>query len=168
MDQLTDSLESALAQVEAEQIDDAVPEIANAVLAAGAAALGDYLPEEPPLPEIDAPHAPVHPQATAYSAAGPEPDATPAPADAVRPPVVPGFPHPDPIFGDHVPEHVPAAATAQLPAGIEDSIKEMIKPLIMQWLNENLGRIVEQAVREELADRRLDMAAFRLGGNPNR
>ena len=44
----------------------------------------------------------------------------------------------------------------------------MIKPLIMQWLNENLGRIVEQAVREELADRRPDLAAFRIGGNVKR
>jgi cell pole-organizing protein PopZ len=172
MDQLTDSLESALAQVEAEQIDDAVPEIAEAVLAAGAAAVGDDLPEEPPLPEMDAPHIPpVHSQAAVHSAAfpaGPKPDTTPNPADAVRAPVMPGFPHPDPIFADHMPEHVPAPPAAQLPAGIEDSIKEMIKPLIMQWLNENLGRIVEQAVREELADRRPDLAAFRIGGNVKR
>jgi cell pole-organizing protein PopZ len=164
MDQLTDSLESALAQVEAEQIDDAVPEIAEAVLAAGAAAAGDDLPEEPPLPEMDAPHVRVHSQAAIYSAAiaaGPEPD-------VARAPVMPGFPHPDPIFADHMPEHVPAAAAAQLPTGIENSIKEMIKPLIMQWLNDNLGRIVEQAVREELAERHLDMAAFRIGGNAKR
>ena len=51
-----------------------------------------------------------------------------------------------------------------LPDGIEESIKEMIKPLIMQWLNDNLARIVEQAVREELADRGGDLADLRPRG----
>lgn len=40
-----------------------------------------------------------------------------------------------------------------LPGDLEDSIKEMIKPLIINWLNDNLLRIVEKAVREELAER---------------
>jgi hypothetical protein len=38
-----------------------------------------------------------------------------------------------------------------MPTGMENTIKEMIKPLIVQWLNENLPRIVEKAVREELS-----------------
>lgn len=38
------------------------------------------------------------------------------------------------------------------PAGLEDSIKELIKPLIVQWLNDNLPRIVERAVREEISE----------------
>ncbi len=45
----------------------------------------------------------------------------------------------------------PAARSATLPSGIEEAVKELIKPLIVQWLNENLPRIVEKAVREELA-----------------
>lgn len=40
-----------------------------------------------------------------------------------------------------------------LPPSLEGSIKEMIKPLIIQWLNDNMARIVEEAVREELTDR---------------
>jgi len=48
----------------------------------------------------------------------------------------------------------PPLGPIQLPSGIEDSIKDMLKPLIVQWLNDNLARIVEQAVREELAERR--------------
>lgn len=45
----------------------------------------------------------------------------------------------------------PTARSATLPSGIEEAVKELIKPLIVQWLNENLPRIVENAVREELA-----------------
>ncbi|WP_088360682.1 MULTISPECIES: DUF2497 domain-containing protein [Rhodomicrobium] len=47
-------------------------------------------------------------------------------------------------------EAKPAIALA-LAGGLEESIKEMVKPLIVEWLNENLPRIVEKAVREELA-----------------
>ena len=46
----------------------------------------------------------------------------------------------------------PALSQSALPSGLEDSIKELIKPLIIEWLNNNLPRIVEKAVREELAD----------------
>lgn len=46
-----------------------------------------------------------------------------------------------------------SAPTLNLPGSLEGSIKEMIKPLIIQWLNENLPRIVEEAVREELTGR---------------
>lgn len=49
------------------------------------------------------------------------------------------------------PEH--AAPALSLPSGLEGSIKELIKPLIIQWLNDNLPRIVEEAVREELTSR---------------
>ncbi|MGB0087390.1 MAG: DUF2497 domain-containing protein [Rhodomicrobiaceae bacterium] len=49
---------------------------------------------------------------------------------------------------------VPLAIAAELP-GLEDAIKELIKPLIVQWLNENLPRIVEKAVREEIAEQAL-------------
>ncbi|HKJ62265.1 MAG TPA: DUF2497 domain-containing protein, partial [Hyphomicrobiales bacterium] len=48
--------------------------------------------------------------------------------------------------------HQPAPAL-NLPASVEGGIKEMIKPLIIQWLNDNLPRIVEEAVREELTGR---------------
>ena len=48
-----------------------------------------------------------------------------------------------------------ASPGAAFPAGLEDSIKDMIKPLIVQWLNDNLPRIVERAVREEISDQGL-------------
>ncbi|MBX2805324.1 MAG: DUF2497 domain-containing protein [Hyphomicrobiales bacterium] len=47
----------------------------------------------------------------------------------------------------------PPMPALNLPASLESSIKEMIKPLLIQWLNDNLLRIVEEAVREELSDR---------------
>jgi hypothetical protein len=53
------------------------------------------------------------------------------------------------------PPSLPHALTAHLPSGLEDAIKELIKPLIVQWLNENLPRIVEKAVREEIAEQSL-------------
>jgi cell pole-organizing protein PopZ len=51
------------------------------------------------------------------------------------------------------------------PAGLEDSIKELIKPLIVQWLNDNLPRIVEKAVREEITDQGLVSRARGEGGS---
>ncbi len=53
---------------------------------------------------------------------------------------------------DAVASHQPAPAL-NLPSSLEGGIKEMIKPLIIQWLNDNLPRIVEEAVREELTGR---------------
>jgi hypothetical protein len=50
------------------------------------------------------------------------------------------------------PAAAPALSQSALPSGLEDSFKELIKPLIIEWLNNNLPRIVEKAVREELAD----------------
>ena len=41
----------------------------------------------------------------------------------------------------------------------------MIKPLIVQWLNDNLPRIVERAVREEIADQGLVSRARGEGGS---
>jgi len=51
------------------------------------------------------------------------------------------------------------AAATQLPAGagrtLEESVREMLRPLLMQWLNENMPRILESAIREEIATRGL-------------
>jgi hypothetical protein len=35
--------------------------------------------------------------------------------------------------------------------GLEDTVKELLKPLLMQWLDENMPRIVNEAIREEIA-----------------
>lgn len=50
-----------------------------------------------------------------------------------------------------------AATTVTEPAGrtLEDSVREMLRPLLVQWLNDNMPRIIENAIREELAERSL-------------
>lgn len=53
---------------------------------------------------------------------------------------------------DAAPLETPLLSPKGLPSSLEGSIKEMIKPLIIQWLNDNLPRIVEQAVREGLVE----------------
>lgn len=160
MDQLTDSLESALAEVENFDEFDSEPERAKLQAPpAGRAAMplgaGDELPEEPPLVDGD------------LLVMGTLPTEQPAPthAPAATAPQLPRVAHPDPIFEDQRTEAGSPASNAAspLPAGIETSIKDMIKPLIVQWLNENLSRIVEQAVREELTDRRHQFPELRNG-----
>jgi hypothetical protein len=94
-------------------------------------------------------------------------DASPL-SDHAAPPEPPQQPDYDigPIVSPETPTTVPGALSQglQLPSGIEDSIKEMLKPLIVQWLNDNLARIVEQAVREELAERRGGFPELRARG----
>jgi cell pole-organizing protein PopZ len=173
MAQLTDSLESALAEVGA--LTDvhgpdeprAEPELRITQTAAASApaphpAISDELPEPPPLVDVDltfASPAPETSERRAPTVVQQAPAAAPASIGAA-PKVQPQPPHAthaDPIFEER---KIEAAPAAQLPAGIEDSIKDMIKPLIVQWLNDNLARIVERAVREELADRRHDIPEF--------
>jgi cell pole-organizing protein PopZ len=36
---------------------------------------------------------------------------------------------------------------------LEDAVREMLRPLLLQWLNENMPRILENAIREEIAIR---------------
>ncbi len=36
---------------------------------------------------------------------------------------------------------------------LEDSVRDMLRPMMMQWLNENMPRILENALREEVAAR---------------
>ncbi len=47
---------------------------------------------------------------------------------------------------------------------LEDSVREMLRPLLMQWLNENMPRIIESAIREEIAQRGL---LPKMGGGQN-
>ncbi len=51
----------------------------------------------------------------------------------------------------------PAQAPFSAQAGrtLEDAVREMLRPLLVQWLNENMPRILENAIREEIAVRGL-------------
>jgi cell pole-organizing protein PopZ len=38
------------------------------------------------------------------------------------------------------------------PKSLEDSVKEMLRPMLRKWLDENMQRVLTQALREELED----------------
>jgi hypothetical protein len=46
-------------------------------------------------------------------------------------------------------ERLQHSATA--PRTLEDTVREMLRPLLVQWLNENMPRIINEALRDELA-----------------
>jgi cell pole-organizing protein PopZ len=51
--------------------------------------------------------------------------------------------------------HMSASEASALPAGLEGNVKEMLKPMLASWLDENLPRLVEKAISDELAKRDL-------------
>lgn len=57
--------------------------------------------------------------------------------------------------------HYVGTAPAALPSSahrtLEDAVREMLRPLLVQWLNEHMPRILENAIREEIATRGLDL-----------
>jgi len=68
----------------------------------------------------------------------------PQPATQVQPLV------PAQFIGPAQPAISPQASTA-----LEGAVREMLRPLLVQWLNENMPRILENAIREEIAMRGL-------------
>ncbi len=91
----------------------------------------------------------------AASAADPEP----APEPEHRPAPPPRPPHRDEPLVGRIAETASVAAFRELsaatsPAGkgrtLEDLAREMLQPMLRQWLDENLPRIVEAAVRDEV------------------
>jgi cell pole-organizing protein PopZ len=51
--------------------------------------------------------------------------------------------------------HMDGLQAAALPAGLEDSVQEVLKPMLAEWLDQNLPRLVEKALSDELAKRDL-------------
>jgi cell pole-organizing protein PopZ len=47
------------------------------------------------------------------------------------------------------------ASSATAPGTLEDLIREMLRPMLVQWLNEHMPRILENAIREEITKRGL-------------
>jgi len=58
-------------------------------------------------------------------------------------------PNTTPRDGLKTPERLQTSPSG--PKTLEETIKEMLKPLLLQWLNENMPRIVNEAIREEIA-----------------
>jgi cell pole-organizing protein PopZ len=53
------------------------------------------------------------------------------------------------------PREAEAARPAALRTPLEDAVRDMLQPMLAQWLNEHMPRILEKAIREEIATRGL-------------
>jgi cell pole-organizing protein PopZ len=51
--------------------------------------------------------------------------------------------------------HAQPSFPAQGSRALEEAVREMLRPLLVQWLNEHMPRILENAIREEIATRGL-------------
>ena len=85
---------------------------------------------------IAAPVLAVEPVAPDVSPAQP----TPAPAAVAPPQAAPAVSSPAPV--------VTAAGTART---MEDTVSELLRPMLRQWLDQNMPRVIEKALRSELA-----------------
>jgi hypothetical protein len=121
--------------------------------------------QEPPHAEepeaIAAPEPPQPPEEKSVQltveAAAPKPPAAPPPAAPQTQTQI------QPIAQAQVPPlaqvqfagMVQPSVSAKASSGLEDAVREMLRPLLVQWLNENMPRILENAIREEIALRGL-------------
>ncbi len=100
-------------------------------------------PEPPPASAAPAPEREEIAPSLAVEAAAPQPAAA-HPEKQAQPLVRAQFAGPaQPV--------IPAQASGAL----ESAVREMLRPLLVQWLNENMPRILENAIREEIAMRGL-------------
>ncbi len=53
------------------------------------------------------------------------------------------------------PREAEAARPAASGPPLEDAVRDMLRPLLVQWLNDHMPRILESAIREEIATRGL-------------
>lgn len=93
------------------------------------------------------------------AATAPQPEPEPAPEPEPEPAAAPpSFTRDEPLIG-RVAESAAASAFRELsaattPAGkgrtLEDLAREMMGPMLREWLDQNLPRIVEAAVRDEV------------------
>lgn len=91
----------------------------------------------------------------------PEPEPEPAPPPPVEPPPAPVFSREEvaeTLVGDHA-SSLAATAFGSLSSALlmpkdgrtlEDVVRELLRPLLKEWLDQNLPRIVENKVEEEV------------------
>ena len=91
-------------------------------------------------------------------AAPPEPEPQPEPLSAEPAPAPPPVFHDEPLVSRRAAKaaasafgHLSAAASPPRESRtLEDIARELLSPMLRQWLDDNLPRIVEAAVREEV------------------
>ncbi|MGO9172396.1 MAG: DUF2497 domain-containing protein [Rhodomicrobium sp.] len=99
------------------------------------------------------------------AAAAAQPDYSPEPVQSqipvqATPPVAPQLPAgpqaaapAQPLAQAQYMGPAQSAIPAQASRTLEDAVREMLRPLLVQWLNDNMPRILENAIREEIAMR---------------
>lgn len=138
-------------------------EITNSVagaLARKAAQKGESEPAEVELPEgalaadLDATPAADAPAQTTATAELPRDHARDmqAASDTATPSAAPATAKEERVPPDSSVHEEEDTAPAGLPDGLETAVVEMLKPLIVKWLDNNLPRLVEKALREEVAE----------------
>jgi cell pole-organizing protein PopZ len=119
----------------------------------------DYTPQprfgaEPTL-STDAAHQALDALAQGLAAAA----ASSAPAEPVSPaiPLTPVFeapepdPRPQPAAPSTLPATIPAQGSMPVNRTLEDAVADMLRPMLQQWVAENMPRIIERALRTEVA-----------------
>jgi cell pole-organizing protein PopZ len=102
-----------------------------------------------PEPELQAPAQPA-PEPVAMA----KPEA-PASIAAAKPSAAPAPVAVQPLAQAQFMGAAQAPVSAQSGGPLEGAVREMLRPLLVQWLNENMPRILENAIRDEIAVRGL-------------
>lgn len=96
------------------------------------------------------------------------PTSRPAPEPVAPQPPAPAVAHPMAAKGNPVATRAISEATFADPAApapnaptraptLEDSVREMLRPMLVEWLNEHMPRILEDAIRQEIRLRDLPL-----------
>jgi cell pole-organizing protein PopZ len=158
-------MEEILASIRRIISEDDAPAEEAAAPEAEAAPLAEEVPAEDDVLELTDPIEPAAPVETmgdidVYSPE-PEPEPAPAPPPAPEPEQIQGFSRDevaDNLVGDHA-ASLAATAFGSLSSALlmpkdgrtlEDVVRELLRPLLKEWLDQNLPRIVETKVEEEV------------------
>jgi cell pole-organizing protein PopZ len=102
-------------------------------------------------PELQV-QAPAQPEPVAAAMAKPE---APASIASAKPSAAPSQVAVQPLAQAQFMGTAQAPVSAQNGGPLEAAVREMLRPLLVQWLNENMPRILENAIRDEIAMRGL-------------
>jgi cell pole-organizing protein PopZ len=105
-------------------------------------------------PEIEV-QAPTQPAPEPVAAAVAIPETPPASFAPAKPSAAPAPVAMQPLAQAQFMGAAQAPASAQNGGPLEAAVRDMLRPLLVQWLNENMPRILENAIRDEIAVRGL-------------
>jgi cell pole-organizing protein PopZ len=141
---------AAPAKEDAREVKAEAPAKAEAAVRAEAPAKAEVRAK--PELEVQAPAAQPAPEPVAAAVVKPETPASIAPA---KPSAAPAPVAVQPLAQAQFMGAAQAPVSAQNGGPLEAAVREMLRPLLVQWLNENMPRILENAIRDEIAVRGL-------------